>query len=535
MKIFKQKAFHRVSQRRHRETQGHQQLYSLWFSVSPLWFFVFLLFLISCQSDLLNPPRLATATAQSLATATPTPEPIIIRNGGETAVSASQTTISGTPTPRPSLTVWVPETSAAHRQMLDQLAADFGRDHAVNVEMQLIAPNLLPKLVNTAVLSGTLPDIIIHPVSLAPGWAAEGILNADAASETIAQLGAETFDPAALALVAKNGRFAAIPSDGAKQLIIYRRDWFEQRNLQPPDSYNRLLSTAETLFNRDALVAGFVVPTESNLIATHKIFEQLANANGCNLIDEKGEVLLLSPECQQALDFYFSIISQYSPLGVQTDTSTRNAYLEGRAGLIMTPPTLLLDIAGLGTDKPSCAECASQPDFLQQNSAFLTTVGTNGSYSDLTVLGITSVAPPETAVSFATYFFNEGYEQWLAVESERKVPLRWGTAVDPRRHLDSWGSQPVTGSGLSLRDLYGEEAIAQLRDNVAATSRWGLPQGQGEVVTQLYESLTLSIVLQEMLSGYFNSSQTLQEMYNRVTGLIPNYQYYPDPTPTPEG
>ena len=151
------------------------------------------------------------------------------------------------------------------------------------------------------------------------------------------------------------------------------------------------------------------------------------------------------------------------------------------------------------------------------------------------MLGITSVAPPETAVSFATYFFNEGYEQWLAVESERKVPLRWGTAVEPRRYLDRWGSQPLTGSSLSLRDLYGEEAIAQLRDNVATTSRWGLPQDQGEVITQLYESLTLSIVLQEMLSGYFNSSQTLQEMYNRVTGLIPNYQYYPDPTPTPEG
>lgn len=524
----------RQQEREHRGTQ-RKNSNALWFSMFALWLSVFLLLLAACQADLLNPPRLATATAQSLATATPTPEPMVIRNGGETAVSASQATTSGTPTPRPSLTVWVPETSTAHRQMLDHLAADFGRDHAANVEMQYIAPNLLPKLVNTAVLSGTLPDLIIHPITLAPGWAARGILNADAASEAIAQLGAETFDPAALALVEKNGRFAAIPSDGAKQLVIYRRDWFEQRNLQPPDSYTHLLTAAETLFNREALVAGFVVPTESNLIATHKIFEQIANANGCSLIDDKGEVLLLSPECQQALDFYFSIISQYSPLGVQTDTSTRNAYLEGRAGLIMAPPSLLLDIAGLGADKPSCPECASQPDFLQQNTAFLTTVGTSGSYSDLTVLGITSVAPAETAVSFATYFFNEGYEQWLAVESERKVPLRWGTAVDPRRYLDSWGSQPLGSSSQSLRDLYGDEAIAQLRDSVAATSRWGLPQGQGAVVTQLHEALTLSIVLQEMLSGYFNSSQTLQEMYNRVTGLIPNYQFYPDPTPTPEG
>lgn len=500
------------------------------------------LLLAACQADFLNPPRLATATAQSLATATATPEPVIIRNGGETAVSPNPATISGTPTPRPSLTVWVPETSAAHRQLLDQLAADFGRDHAVNVEMQLIAPALLPKLVNTAVLSGTLPDIILHPISFTPGWETRGILNAAAASEAIAQLGATTFDPAALDLVTQNGRYSAIPSDGVKQLVVYRRDWFEQRNLRPPDSYSTLLTAAATLFNREALVAGFVVPTESNLIATHKIFEQIASANGCNLIDDKGEVLLSAPECQQALDFYFSIISQYSPLGVQTDTSTNNAYLEGRAGLIMAPANLLLDLAGLGTNSPGCPECASQPGFLAQNSAFLTNIqgqtGQSASYSDLTVMGITSVAQPETAVSFATYFFNEGYEPWLAIESERKVPLRWGTAVDPRRYLDRWGSQPLgnspSNSGQSLRDLYGDEVIAQLRDNIASTNRWGLPQGQGAIVTKLHEALTLPITLQEMLSGYFNSSETLQEMYIRVTGLIPNYQFYPDPTPTPE-
>ena len=44
-------------------------------------------------------------------------------------------------------------------------------------------------------------------------------------------------------------------------------------------------------------------------------------------------------------------------------------------------------------------------------------------------------------------------------------------------------------------------------------------------MTDLYEELTLSIVLQEMLSGYFNSSKTQFEAYNRIIELIPNYQY----------
>jgi hypothetical protein len=49
----------------------------------------------------------------------------------------------------------------------------------------------------------------------------------------------------------------------------------------------------------------------------------------------------------------------------------------------------------------------------------------------------------------------------------------------------------------------------------------------------LYENLTFSVVLQEMLSGYFNTTKTIQEAANRVIELIPNYQFTVEPTPTP--
>jgi hypothetical protein len=54
-------------------------------------------------------------------------------------------------------------------------------------------------------------------------------------------------------------------------------------------------------------------------------------------------------------------------------------------------------------------------------------------------------------------------------------------------------------------------------------------------MSQVYEELIFSIVLQEMLSGYFGPEQTLIEATNRVIALIPNYQF-PTATipPTPE-
>lgn len=495
------------------------QLFTFYFSLLAL------LLLSACS--LANPPRLATATAQAAFTATPSPEPLILPVATPTAVPG--TTPDDTPAqaePNPSLTVWVNETSEAHETMLDAMAADFAAAHSIDVEMVLVSPQLLPELVNTAVLSNTLPDIIIHPLEFSVGWAERGIFDTAVAQTVLAELGAETFNPDALTLAqTAGGQLAALPNSGYHQLIIYRSDWFAQRNLAAPDRFQTLFAAAEATHDPENLISGFVVPTESNLVSTQQIFEQMALAAGCQLVDEAGEIKLLEPACVEALSFYYRIINQFSPIGVQTDTSTRNAYLAGRTGLIMGPPSLLPQLAGLDpTARPSCPECAADPTFLAQNSAVLTQL--NGAeYGNMSLLGITSAAEQETAVLFATYWFNEGYAQWLSVDSERKVPMRWSTANNPRQFIDAWGSQPLAGSDQTLESLFGADVVARLRDGVANSGRWGMPQGQGQLITTLYEELTLSIVLQEMLSGYFSSDQSIIEAYNRIVDLIPNYGF----------
>jgi len=463
----------------------------------------FLLFTLLTACNLANPPRLATATAQAAFTPTPSPEPFVLSVATATAVPGDSSEITPQAEPNPSITVWVNETSDAHEVMLDEMAADFEAKHNIDVEMVLVSPQLLPDLVNTAVLSDTLPDIIIHPIEYSVGWAERGIFDTAANAEALAQLDANTFNPDALSLVqTENGQPAALPN-----------------------SFRALSAAAEATTDHDNLIAGFVVPTEANLVTTQQIFEHMALANGCQLVDEAGELQLLEPACAEALNFYYTIINQNSPIGVQTDTSTRNAYLAGRTGLIMGPPSLLPQLAGLDpAAAPTCPECATTPDFLTQNSGFVTDM--NGAeFGNISLLGITSAADRKTAVLFTTYWFNEGYEQWLSVDSERKVPMRWGTPDEPRQFIDAWGNQPLAGSNQTLESLYVSEVVATLRDGIATTGRWGLPQGQGELITTLYEELTLSIMLQEMLSGYFSSDQSIIEAYNRIVDLIPNYAF----------
>lgn len=477
----------------------------------------------ACQTPVGTPPRLATAEALP-PTADPVSDaPLVLPAPTPTSGPAESQLPNATSAP--AIDVWINETSEEHRQAVQSIAADFNERTGVEVALQFINPALLPQLAATAVLSDTLPDVILHPLEFSVSWSKEGILDPAVSDAVISEIGRETFDQGALALVDVDGQTAAIPSDGFNQLLLYRTDWFEDNRLDRPDNYADMMAAAETLFDPDSLISGLVVPTESNLINTHRSFEHLAIANGCQLIDDAGEILLLEPECSDALDFYYAIINQYSPPGVQTDTSARNAFLDGRTAIIMSSPSIIPDLV--------------QTNRLDRNTGFVTSISGDESsaapanFGNITYLGITPSADKESAAAFARFWFSEGYQTWLEVESERKVPMRLGTADRPSFYIDAWGSTPIL-QGESLIDIVGSEVVSQLQEGIGSSNRWGFRQEQGALVGELYEQLTFSIVLQEMLSGYFSSAKTIYEAYNRVVDLIPDYGFPIIPTPEAE-
>jgi multiple sugar transport system substrate-binding protein len=505
--------------------------------------------LASCRPALLDPPRQATNEAQQALTPTPSPTAWLLD-----APEPTGTRLVGEPTPTTVLadpnrliTLWVNETSAEHNRVLREMSVDFTSQSGIQVELILVAPDRLPGLVSSAVLSNTLPDLILHPLEYTVGWAEQGVLDAEAATTVVEELGRESFDQNALDLVALEpaegeARIAALPSDGWQQLVIFRQDWYDSLNLPPPVSYQRIISASEVLYDLENRRSGLVVPTESDLVSTQQVFEHIAIANGCQIIDEKGEVLILEEPCRQALDYYRRLINQFSPSDVQTDLSALNAYLAGRTGLIVASPSVLPRLAGLDPEHPpACPECGDR-EFLARNSGILTRLEGSGreaapaNFGVLTYLGITSSADEQAALAFARYWFEDGYLRWLSVEPERKAPLRLGTAGSPTQYLDAWGTLPLLPDGPSLQELYGDELVTQLSSGAADSPRWGFRQRQGAFITTMYEELLMSIVLQEMLSGYFNSEETAIEAYKRLIALIPEYAYTVEfePTPTPE-
>ncbi|HEY1409401.1 MAG TPA: hypothetical protein VF434_10680, partial [Promineifilum sp.] len=203
-------------------------------------------------------------------------------------------------------------------------------------------------------------------------------------------------------------------------------------------------------------------------------------------------------------------------------------------GMIISSPAILPELAGLNPSAlPVCPECDETTidgiNYLARNSGILTEVegpgGTPAAFGNIRNLGITTTADREAAQTFAAFWFSEGYERWLAIDSERKVPMRLGTAENPTAYIDSWGTTPLAASTLSLVDIYGEQTVERLRDGIASAPRWGIREGYGALMTALYDDFVISIVLQEMLSGYFGTETTLREAYRRTVELIPNYGF----------
>ena len=133
-------------------------------------------------------------------------------------------------------------------------------------------------------------------LGFAHSLAADGITDPDAAAAVINSLDPQTFSRRALSLVQANGQPVAVPSDGWTQLLVYRKDLFAKAGLAAPTSFQAIRAAATTL--KRGQMAGIVAATKPDDSFTQQTFEYLAVANGCQLTNQAGAILLTSRPCR---------------------------------------------------------------------------------------------------------------------------------------------------------------------------------------------------------------------------------------------
>ena len=442
-------------------------------------------------------------------------------------VAATLTSCSSTDTSGEgdSLTVWTLE-EQADRLAKAQTAADaFTKETGIKVDLVGVNEDQFPQLITAAAAAGDLPDIVgALPLAGVRTMSDNGLVNTDLTGKIISDLDPSTFSASALAVTQDGGDQLAIPSDGFPLSVIYRTDLFEAAGLPAPKTYDDLLNAAKTLNSPE--IAGFVAGDSASTSYTQQIFEFFALANGCQLVDDSGDVTLDSPQCVKAFTDYGKLVHDYTVPGAIDSTAAKTNYMGGKAAITMWASFILDEMAGLVADAaPTCAECTDDPQFIAKNSGFVTLLsGPDGkpvSGGDVTSWVVSATAPESAASQFVEYFMNDGYETWLSQAPEGKFPTRAGTADDPQKFVDAWkGLETGVDTKAKLSDIYSPEILADLQTAVNSFSRWGFEQpGGGALMGAMLAELPVPKAIAELAAGSVDGQQAADEAQAAVQSI----------------
>ena len=415
-----------------------------------------------------------------------------------------------------SLTFWTAEDNPDRVKATQAIINRFEQQTHSKVKLVAIGEDQLQSQIASASAAGTLPDVLAA-VSLGfmHSLAADGITDPDAAAAVLDTLGRQTFSRRALSLVEANGRPVAVPSDSWTQLLVYRKDLFDQAGLAAPTTLDAIRAAATKL--EDNGMAGIVAATKPGDSFTQQTFEYLAVANHCQLTNQAGAITLTSKPCVDTFQFYVDLIHKASVQGGQDATSTRTAYLAGKAAMIIWSSFLLDELAGLSHDvRPTCPQCRSDPSFLSDHSGIVTAItgpdGTQPSqFGELTCFAITKNANP-AAAKLVEFLMNDGYLDWLALAPEGKVPVRTGTGAEPGKFADAW-NHLKTGveNRKPLSELYPPGVLKVLATSTDTMNRWGFPQGQGRLVGAQLAELPIPKALAAALNGTLSPAAAAEQ------------------------
>jgi multiple sugar transport system substrate-binding protein len=414
-----------------------------------------------------------------------------------------------------SLTFWTAEDNPDRVKATQAIINRFEQQTNIKVKLVAIGEDELQSRLTSASAAGSQPDVLAAAsLGFVHSLAADGITDPDAAAAVINTLGRQTFSRRGLSLVEVNGKPVAVPSDSWTQLLVYRKDLFDQADLAAPTTFQAIRAAATTLTGEG--MAGIVAATKPDSF-TQQTFEYLAVANDCQLVDQAGAITLTSKPCVDTFNFYVDLIRTGSVRGGQDAASTRAAYLAGKAAMIIWSSFLLDELAGLSTDaRPTCPQCRDDPSFLADHSGIVTAItgpdGTQPSqFGELTCFAITKDASKDAA-KLVEFLMDDGYLDWLGLAPEGKVPARTGTTDQPTKFTDAW-THLETGVDRSkpLSELYPPGVLKVLATSTDTMNRWGFPQGQGRLVGAQLAELPIPKALAAALNGSLSAAAAAEQ------------------------
>ncbi|MBR9766475.1 MAG: extracellular solute-binding protein, partial [Rhodobacteraceae bacterium] len=354
-------------------------------------------------------------------------------------------------------------------------------------------------------------------------WAEAGILDTDAATDVIEDLDSATFAPGALNMVSMDGGYASVPVDGWTQMIVYRKDLFEEAGLEAPTTYAAVEAAIEALHNPPEMF-GFVAATKVDDNFMSQVLEHVLLANGVTPVDEAGFKPLDEARTTEVLEFY-KTLAEASPPGDLYWDQSRSLYFSGNAAMIIWSPFILDELAGLrDSAPPTINDDPTSPELASLTGIVTTFAGPSNpdgaAWGDMRYFGITADANTDVAMDFVEFSMGEGYMDTLSIAPEGKFPTRRGTPDNPTEFVEGWATLPMgVDRKAPMGDLYAQEMIDEIVGGLDTAQRWGVEEGQLALASKMINSQIINRVVREYIDGRIDAPAAVAKM-NEELGAI---------------
>jgi multiple sugar transport system substrate-binding protein len=412
-----------------------------------------------------------------------------------------------------------PERLAKQKEMAEAFEAETG----IGVEVIPVSESDLGTRATAAFAAGDLPDVIYHTLQYALPWVEAGILDAEAATEVIDELGTGTFAPGALDMAKTDDGWASVPVDGWTQMIVYRKDLFDEAGLEPPTTFAAVTTAIEALHNPPEMF-GFVAATKVDENFMSQVLEHVFLANGATPVGPDGFMGFDEKKTVEVLEFY-KVLADASPEGELYWDQSRSLYFAGDAAMIIWSPFILDELAGLRdsapptiNEDPTSAALASMTGIVTNFAGPSNPDG--AAWGDIRYFGITADADFDEAQEFIKYSMDTGYTQTLSIAPEGKFPVRRGTQDDPTAFVDAWSKLDVgVDRKAPLSELYAASMIDEIVGGLDVAQRWGVKDGQLALASKIINSQAINRVVREYIDGNISGPDAVKKMNEELAGI----------------
>jgi len=410
---------------------------------------------------------------------------------------------------------WTTEVQPARMAKQEEMAKAFEAKTGIKVEVIPVEEKDLGTRATAAAAAGDLPDVIYHTLQYVLPWAEAGILDVDANNAVVKDLGKDTFAPGALNMAKKGSKIAAVPVDGWTQMVVYRKDLFENADLAPPTSYANIVAAVEKLSNQNGMF-GFVAATKTDENFMSQVLEHVLLANGVNIV-KKGGIKKQGKKLKEALEFY-KVIAKASPPGELYWKQSRALYFAGKTPMIIWSPFIMDELAGLRDSAPPTINSDPTSPELASKTGFITNFsGPNNvkgaAWADVRYFGVTADADTDEAKQFILYSMDEGYTSTLSIAPEGKFPVRRGNASDPNAFTTAWSKLPVgVDRKAPLTDLYSADVINNIVAGLDTANRWGVKEGELSRASKIINAQFLNRITREYIDDQISVDEAIKKI-----------------------